>query len=214
MWKKFVKGVTWGLAGVAVGVLFGFVAGILFSGALGQDNILVLPVVFGIVCGISGASFGISSVKERRNRGRRRRSGRSRRSVFAENAPQELGGGEDALAALSSALQAHSVALAAEPSAVAPGAVASETPAPAFSKDLAQFETATGVPPADIQKIRVCDIRLDEDGLPISVHLPSDAEAPGRDIFLVLDSHRLTVARVLENAMRREPGNTKAKLFS
>ncbi len=76
----------------------------------------------------------------------------------------------------------------------------------------ALFRQATGATPAELLTVRVCDIRLDSDGEPLSVRLSQDGQE--REVFLVLDHHRDAVAAALDAALQREPGNRRARLFT
>ncbi len=79
------------------------------------------------------------------------------------------------------------------------------------SADSSLFCQATNATLEELRNVRVCDIRLDSDGRPLSIRLRQGQEE--REVFLVHDHHCEIVARVLAEALRREPGNLRAKLF-
>ncbi len=204
MLKKLINATQWGLIFVSVGVVAGFFLSFIFAGVLGRENNLLIPIILGLVSLIFGVSFGLSKTGRKRRRKRRR-------SRHAPSPTETMANGTI------------------KPFVVKPLAeryhdVSEETPEVPESgpvslfadqhDSLVQFEEATGANSDQLQLIRVCDVRLDDDGLPLSIHLSADTKAPsGRDVFIVLDHHREAVARVLKSAMKREPGNTLARLF-
>lgn len=205
MYKKLLKAAQWGFLFLLLGVSVGFIFSFVFAGPLGPENKLLLPVLLGIVGLISGVSSGFS--KKTRKKKRRRRSRRS------ESPTEGMTNGN---------LKPFVVKPTASPETETTPLSDTSAPVPRgpvslFAdqhETLVEFEEATGARPEQLQILRVCDIRLDEDGEPMSIHLPPDAREPnGREVFIVMDRHREAVARVLKAAMKREPGNTVARLF-
>ncbi|MCS7080877.1 MAG: hypothetical protein NZ585_12630 [Chloracidobacterium sp.] len=137
-----------------------------------------------LVGGIGGFVLGLSQASWRRRRRRRRRHPQV---VLPPMKPAAGGTSTEALSADAAA-----------------GRMTGDDP-----REL--FRQATGATLAEVENVRVCDIRLDSDGEPLSVRLSQDHQE--REVFLVHEYHRDVVAEALEAALRREPGNRRAKLF-
>lgn len=202
MYKKLLKALQWGFLFLLLGVGTGFILSFVFSGLIGSENYLLLPVMLGVVGLISGLSSGFS--KKSRKKRRRRRSRRS------EHPTEGMTDGN---------LKPFVVKpMPDQPTEhIPPPEAPPRGPVSLFAEQhgqLVEFEEATGARTDQLQCLRVCDIRLDEDGEPMSIHLPADAREPnGREVFIVMDHHREAVGRVLKAALKREPGNTVARLF-
>lgn len=205
MYKKLLKAAQWGLLFLLLGVTVGFILSFVFSGPLGPENKYLLPILLGIVGLISGVSSGFS--KKSRKKKRRRRSRRS-------ESPTEGMSNGNLKPFVVKPTGSTEVENTPPPTTSAPPP---RGPVSLFADQhatLVEFEEATGARPEQIQLLRVCDIRLDEEGEPMSIQLPPDAREPnGREVFIVMDNHRGAVARVLKAAMKRDPGNTVARLF-
>ncbi len=203
MYKKLLKAVQWGFLFLLLGVGTGFILSYVLSGLIGPENYLLLPVMLGVVGLISGLSSGFS--KKNRKKRRRRRSRRS------ENPTEGMTDGnlKPFVVKPTSSQITENTSSKESPPPHGPVSLFAEQ-----HEQLVEFEEATGARADQLQCLRVCDIRLDEEGEPMSIHLPADAREPnGREVFIVMDHHRDAVARVLKAAMKREPGNTVARLF-
>jgi len=144
----------------------------------------MLPLLC-LIGGLGGAVVGASQVSWRKRRRRRRR-----RRPQVVLPPMKPASGDIPGASSGSAVD--------QPELI-PGEPAS------------LFQQATGATTAELANVRVCDVRFDSNGEPLGVRLSQDGQE--REVFLVHDHHRDIVAEVLDAALRREPGNRRARLF-
>ncbi len=176
---------AFGVGGGVLGVVSAVVAGYALQNYLGEE---MLPLLW-LIGGLGGTVMGASQVSWRKRRRRRRRR---RPQVVLPPMKPASGDIPGASSSLSSARADG------QPELV-PGEPAS------------LFQQATGATTAELTNVRVCDVRLDSDGEPLGVRLSQNGQE--REVFLVHDHHRDIVAEALDAAMRREPGNRRARLF-
>ncbi|OYT70248.1 MAG: hypothetical protein CFK52_11660 [Chloracidobacterium sp. CP2_5A] len=188
--QELGKALSFSLGGAVTGVVVAVVAGRALGNYVGGEN---APLLW-LVGGISGLVLGLSQASWRRRRRRRRR-----RRPQVVLPPMKMA--DDSVAAVG----AESVAR----HAAAPSADADRV---SVGDARALFGQATDATPAELTNVRVCDIRLDSSGEPLSVRLSQDGQE--REVFLVHDHHRDIVAEALDAALQREPGNRRAKLFT
>ncbi|MGQ9896517.1 MAG: hypothetical protein ACUVR8_03010 [Acidobacteriota bacterium] len=179
------KFLAFGLAGSALGVVTAVTAGYGLQNYIGEE---ILPLLW-LIGGLGGAVIGASQVSWRKRRRRRRRRHPQVVLPPMKTADGESQGMPSGVLAASEAAQLHV----------------------AYGEPAGLFQQATGATTAELAQVRVCDVRLDSDGEPLSVRLSHDDQ--DREVFLVHDHHRDIVAAALEVAMQREPGNRRAKLF-
>ncbi|MFQ3582209.1 MAG: hypothetical protein SNJ67_02620 [Chloracidobacterium sp.] len=181
--RTFGKAIAFSLGGALAGVSVAVLTGFFLSDRLSDD---LLPLLW-LVGGVGGLAVGASQVSW----GHRRRHRRRRRRPQVVLPPMMKPAGSSATSATASE---------ASTGAVVPG-------------DMCElFRQATDATPTELLNVRVCDIRLDGEGEPLSVRLTQNGQE--REVFLVHDYHRGTVAEALEAALQREPGNRRAKLFA
>jgi hypothetical protein len=178
------KFLAFGVGGGALGVVAAAVTGYALQNYLGEE---MLPLLW-LIGGLGGMVVGASQVSWRRRRRRRRR----RPQVVLPPMKPASGDIPGASSSVSSA------SAGGQPELV-PGEPAS------------LFQQATGATTAELANVRVCDVRLDGDGEPLGVRLSQNGQE--REVFLVHDHHRDIVAEALDAALRREPGNRRARLF-
>jgi hypothetical protein len=208
MYQKLLKAAQWGLLFLLIGVLTGFLLSFVLASFIGPENHLLLPIMLGLV----GLIFGFSSGFSKKSRRKKRRKRRSKRS--SQNPTEVMANGSlkpfvvKPTESQGSDLQTQATASSEASIQAAPSLFSTQL------EEIVQFEEATGARSEQLHILRVCDIRLDDGGEPMSICLPPDAREPnGREVFIVLDHHREAVGRVLKAAMKRDPGNTVARLF-
>ena len=179
------KFLAFGVGGGALGVVAAVVGGYALQNYIGEE---MLPLLW-LIGGLGGMIVGVSQVPWRKRRRRRRR----RRPQVVLPPMKPASGG------IPGALSSPSSASADGQPELIPGEPAS------------LFQQATGATTAELANVRVCDVRFDSDGEPLGVRLLQDGHE--REVFLVHDHHRTIVAESLEAALRREPGNWRARLF-
>ncbi len=179
------KFLAFGVGGGALGVVMAVAAGYALQSHIGEE---MLPLLC-VIGGLGGLVVGASQVSWRKRRRRRRRH---RPQVVLP--PMKTASGD-----IPGVLSSPSSASADGQPELVPGEPAS------------LFQQATGATTAELANVRICDVRFDSDGEPLGVRLSQDGHE--REVFLVHDHHRTIVAEALEAALRREPGNWRARLF-
>lgn len=185
LWQTLGKFLAFSVGGCVIGIVAAAVAGYVLQNYLGGE---ALPLVW-LTGGLAGLIVGASQVSWRKRRRRRRR-----------RRPQVV------LPPMKTAFRDVQEASSGGPSTGA-GAQIELIP----GEPAALFQQATGATAAELTNVRVCDVRLDGDGEPLGVRLTQNGQE--REVFLVHDHHRAVVAEALEAALRREPGNRRARLF-
>ncbi len=182
------KFLAFGVGGGTLGVLMAVAAGYALQSHIGEE---MLPLLC-VIGGLGGLVVGACQVSWRKRRRRRRR-----------RRPQVV------LPPTQVVLPPMRTASEDIPGVSSDGSVAVGQPVPGESASL--FQKATGATAAELSSVRICDVRFDSNGEPLGVRLSQDGHE--REVFLVHDHHRTIVAEALEAALRREPGNWRARLF-
>jgi|GEM_PF-1637667 hypothetical protein len=185
--RKLGKFLAFGMGGGLLGVVAAIAAGYVLQNYFGEE---MLPLLW-LVGGLGGAIVGGSQVSWRKRRRRRRRSRPQVVLPPMKNSAIGVPGADQAAAAENTAV-----------------AKDSQSALEGLAK---LFQQVTGATIAELTGVRVCDVRLGSDGEPFSVRLSENGQE--REVFLVYDHHREVVAEALDAALRREPGNRRAKLF-
>jgi len=179
------KFLAFGVGGGALGVVAAVVGGYALQNYVGEE---MLPLLW-LIGGLGGMVVGASQVSWRKRRRRRRR--RRPQVVLPPMKPASVDTPGASSGAPSDGAGGQPELVAGEPASL--------------------FQQATGATTAELANVRVCDVRLDGDGEPLGVRLSQNGQE--REVFLVHDHHRDIVAEALDAALRREPGNRRARLF-